>query len=110
MDIEKPKPNNEPSQDNGLAGEPRPERRSDLTSRTIDGETVILNCAEGRIHQLNSTAGFIWECCDGMATISEILDHLVNAYEIDSVTARSDLERVLSDFENSALLKSLGKE
>jgi len=107
MDFEKPEPNGEPSQDNGLVGEPRPQRRSDLTSRPIDGETVILNCEEERIHQLNSTAGFIWECCDGMATISEILDRLVNAYGIDSVTAHGDPERVLSDFENSALLKSL---
>jgi Coenzyme PQQ synthesis protein D (PqqD) len=109
MDFEKPKPNGEPSQDNGLVGEPRPQRRSDLTSRTIDGETVILNCEGGRIHQRNSTAGFTWECCDGMATIPEILDRLVNAYEIDSVTARRDLERVLSDFENSCLVKIAGK-
>jgi Coenzyme PQQ synthesis protein D (PqqD) len=110
MNFEKSKSNGEPSQDNGLAGEPRRQRRSDLTSRTIDGETVILNCEEGQIDQLNSTAGSTWERCDGMATISEILDRLGNAYEIDSVTARGDLERVLADFENSALLKSPAKE
>ena len=96
-----------PSQNDTLAGEPRPKRRSDLNYRTIDGETVILNRKEGRLHQLNPTASFIWDCCDGNWNIAEIVDRLAGAYEVDASTARKDVEEVISNLRNSNLLDGL---
>ncbi len=83
-----------------------PKRRSDLNYRTIDGETVILNRKDGRLHQLNATASFIWDCCDGNSNIAEIIDRLVRAYEVDSSTARKDVGEVLSKLRNSNLLET----
>jgi hypothetical protein len=84
---------------------PRPKRRSDLTYRTIEGETVILDREEGRLHQLNPTGSFIWNCCDGTSKIDEIVDRLANAYEIDSITGRQDVEEVLSKLRSLNLLR-----
>jgi hypothetical protein len=89
---------------NPASAELRPQRRSDLTCRTIDGATVILNREEGVLHQLNATAGFIWNCCDGMVGVPEIVDRLTNAYEIDSVTCRKDVDEVLSKLQTLKLL------
>jgi hypothetical protein len=83
-----------------------PKRRSDLNCRTIQGETVILNRKDGRLHQLNPTASFIWGCCDGNSNIAEIMDRLVSAYEVDSSTARKDVEEVVSKLQNSNLLET----
>ena len=93
-----------PSQNETLAGESCPKRRSDLNYRTIEGETLILNRKEGHLHQLNPTASFIWDCCDGKSDIAEIIDRLAGAYEVDSSTARKDVEEVLSNLRNSNLL------
>jgi hypothetical protein len=41
-----------PLQNDALADESRPKRRSDLNYRTIDGKTVILNRKDGRLHSL----------------------------------------------------------
>ena len=94
-----------PSENDAPVGEPVPKRRSDLNYRTIDGETLILNREEGRLHQLNPTASFIWDCCDGNSDIAEIIDRLAAAYEVDSSTARKDVEEILSNLRSSKLLE-----
>ena len=85
--------------------ERRPKRRQDLNYRTIDGETLILNRQDGRLHQLNPTASFIWDCCDGSSNLAEIVDRLAGAYEVDSKTARKDVEEILLNLRNSNLLE-----
>jgi hypothetical protein len=99
-----------PSQNETLADESRPKRRSDLNYRTIDGETVILNRKDGRLHQLNPTASFIWDCCDGNSNITGIVDRLAGAYEVDASTARKDVEEVISNLRNSNLLEQISSD
>jgi hypothetical protein len=96
-----------PSENDTRVGEPVPKRRSDLNYKTIDGETLILNREEGRLYQLNPTASFIWDCCDGNSNIADITDRLAGAYEVDSSTARNDVEEVLSNLRSSNLLEGL---
>ena len=93
------------SENDKRVGELYPKRRSDLSYRTINGETLILNRKKKRLHQLNPTASFIWNCCDGNSNIAEIIDRLVAAYEVDSRTAREDIEEVLSNLRSSNLLE-----
>jgi Coenzyme PQQ synthesis protein D (PqqD) len=95
-----------PTQDHTPANEPCPKRRADLTYRTIDGETVILNREEGQLHQLNPTASFIWDCCDGNSNIAEIIDRLAGAYEVEPSTARKDVAEVLLKLQKSNLLEA----
>jgi Coenzyme PQQ synthesis protein D (PqqD) len=94
------------SQSDMLAGEPHPKRRADLNYRTIEGETVILDRKEGHLHQLNPTASFIWDICDGNSSVAEIIDRIVGTYEVDSGTARRDVEEVLLKLRNSHLLET----
>ncbi len=95
---------------NPLANDLHPKRRSDLNYRTIDGETVILDRKEGNLHQLNPTASFIWDCCDGNSNVAAIIDRLADAYEVDSSTARKDVEETLSRLRSSNLLEGNRKD
>ena len=83
-----------------------PKRRSDLNCRIIDGETVILDLKEGHLHQLNPTASFIWDCCDGNLRMDQIVDRLASAYEVDSTRARKDVEEVVAKLQSSNLLEA----
>jgi hypothetical protein len=94
-----------PSENVTKAGDLYPKRRSNLNWRTIDGETLILNREEGRLHQLNPTASFIWGCCDGNSSIEEIVNRLAGVYEVDAVTAWKDVEDVLSNLRSSKLVQ-----
>ena len=82
-----------------------PKRRSNVTYRDVDGETVILDRQATRIHKLNPTASFIWRCCDGTLTIEEILDSFVSAYDVDVAIAQQDLNQVLAELRNVSLLE-----
>ncbi len=92
-------------QDGIPADERCPKRRGDLNYRSIDGETLILNRQDDRLHQLNATASFIWDCCDGNSNLADIVDRLAGAYEVDSNTARKDVEEILSNLRRSNLLE-----
>jgi len=81
-----------------------PKRRPDLIYRTIDGETVILNREAGVLHRLNSTASFIWECCDGSSGVDDIVARLANAYEVDFPTSRKDVKEIVLKLESLNLL------
>jgi hypothetical protein len=73
------------------------------------GETVILNREEGGRHQLNRTASFIWDCCERHGD-NFITNRLMDAYEIDSVTARRDVEKVLSQLQRSNSFELGGRD
>lgn len=68
----------------------RPLRRSDLVTRTVDGEIVILDLANGAVHRLNATASCIWNDCDGKSTATEIAIRL-------AATVQSTPDEVLGD-------------
>lgn len=93
------------AQNQSLVDETRPKRREDLNYRTIDGQTLILNREKGQLHQLNPTASFIWDCCDGNSKLAEIVDRLAGTYDVDPSTARKDVEDVLSNLRSSNLLE-----
>jgi Coenzyme PQQ synthesis protein D (PqqD) len=82
-----------------------PKRRSNLTYRDVDGQTVILDREGTRIHKLNRTASYIWHCCDGTLSIAQVLDSFVSAYDIDVATAQRDLNQILADLRKASLLE-----
>jgi pyrroloquinoline quinone biosynthesis protein D len=81
-----------------------PKRRADVSARTIEGETLILDRSSGVIHQLNSTAAFIWELCDGRSTIDDICNTVLDNFEIDEGIVRKDVIKNLEDIWNLKLI------
>jgi Coenzyme PQQ synthesis protein D (PqqD) len=57
-----------------------PKRRSDVLSRTVDDELVILDRQTGHVHRLNSTASCIWSYCDGQNTPADIAAHVAKDF------------------------------
>lgn len=84
--------------------ERRPQHRSDLLCRIIEGEAVILNREAGVLHRLNPTASFIWDCCDGNLRVDDIVARLASAYDVDLMTGQKDVSETLLKFESLSLL------
>jgi hypothetical protein len=80
-------------------------RRLDVKSRLVDGETVVLDQQAGVIHQLNATASFIWERCDGQSTLTDIVQQLAHAFGVDSHVASRDVNAMIGQLEALHLLE-----
>ena len=50
-----------------------PKARSEgVMVREVDGDFVVYDEHEGRAHELNASAAFVWRHCDGETSISEL--------------------------------------
>lgn len=82
-----------------------PKRRSDVKDRPIEGERVVLDHKENRIHYLNRTASYIWERCNGKSTVTQIAREVAEAFEADAVTIEPDVAATVRDLEKAGLLE-----
>jgi len=83
-----------------------PKRRSDISARVVADETVVLDLGAAQIHQLNATASFIWNRCDGRSTVGEIAEKLADSFDVDCATACQAVQAALRRFDELGLLDS----
>jgi hypothetical protein len=88
---------------NGLAGV-YPTRRPGVRARAVDGEMLLLNRQRQLVHQLNPTARYIWERCDGRHTVLNIVDELGQAFDVDAETVTSDVAAAVRQLETAGLV------
>lgn len=77
-----------------------------MSARVIAGETVVLDRDGGRVHQLNATASYVWERCDGRASLTEIAHGLAEMYDVEPGQAAADVATLVGQFRALGLLES----
>jgi PqqD family protein of HPr-rel-A system len=82
-----------------------PKRRADLSVRDVDGETVVLDRRLGKVHQLNRTASYVWQHCDGRTEVREIVASLARSYGVEPGDVEGDVQDVLARFEALRLVE-----
>ena len=75
-----------------------PKQREDIHTRVVDEEVVILDRQQNLIHQLNGTATYIWDCCDGSTSLQEIAIQFAEAFDVPQEIATRDLMVVIQQF------------
>ena len=78
--------------------------RPDLAIENVDGELIVLDKAAGKVHQLNLSASFVWNCLSDGLAIDEIALMLSEAFDLEPETALSDVQAALAQFEGLALV------
>lgn len=82
----------------------RPRRRADVIARAVAGERVILDRRAGLVHQLNATASYIWDRCDGTASIDAIAGQIAARFAVDPATARAHVAATVARLAELRLL------
>ena len=82
-----------------------PQLRDDLCVREIEGEAVILDKENERIHSFNLTAACILQAIDGNRTTEDIGRVLVTRFKVSPETAFSDAEVVIAQLEELGLVE-----
>ncbi|MHC5115158.1 MAG: PqqD family protein [Planctomycetota bacterium] len=72
-----------------------PTRRDDVVVEAFDDDLVFSHPRTGVIVHLNPAAIEIWERCDGVTTIDDIIAHLARGDDVDAETVRDDVEQVI---------------
>jgi len=75
-------------------------------SREVNGETLVLDARAELIHQLNSTATFIWQRARSGSSTEEIAAALGEAYAVELEIARRDVAATLARLEELDLVIS----
>jgi hypothetical protein len=78
-----------------------PRQRPSTYTVEIDGDAIVLDEEQNRLHLLNATGALVWACCDGSGTLAEI------AADLSAVAAIPPAE-VTADV--LALARTLGRE
>ncbi|HEX9821819.1 MAG TPA: PqqD family protein [Methylomirabilota bacterium] len=82
-----------------------PRRRSDVRARAVEGEMVVLDRQRQLVHQLNQTASYVWERCDGEHTVPTIARDLAGVFEVDLQSAETDVANAVRQLEAAGLVE-----
>jgi len=81
-------------------------RQQGVVSRRSDEELLLLDTDADKIHQLNPTAGFIWEKLTEGRSDAQIAQMLCDAFDVSLDQARADVEATVRAFREQGLLSS----
>ncbi len=79
-------------------------KRDGLHLREIDGETIVLDRENHRMHSLNVTAAFVFEEIDGRRTVKEIWENLAKCFEITMELAERDTKKLVEQLRELRLV------
>jgi hypothetical protein len=77
---------------------------SDVLAAHLSGEAVLLNLSDKSYYRLNETAAAVWSGFEKGESREQILQSLVDQYDIAAEQAESDVNRVIDDMKARKLL------
>ena len=84
-----------------------PQLRDDLEVREIDGDAVVLDQTNDRMHTLNASAACIFRAINGQRDIATICEALTEEFDVPLERAEADVSSVLEEFERLGLLQGV---
>ena len=80
-------------------------RRNDQAIWREDGDEVFICAPDGEtMHTVSHVGADVWRACDGRRCVTEIVQLLLERYEVDENTANIDLQQYLDDLEQRQLI------
>jgi hypothetical protein len=79
-------------------------RADELVWREIDSELVAVDIASSAYLSANPTGALLWQMLAGGTTRAQLVDRLVESFEISSERAAADVDAFLQDLKARRLL------
>ena len=71
----------------------------------LDGEAVLLSLDEGCYFGLDELGTRIWKLIEDNLDESQVVEKIVEEYDVEPDQARQDLDKFLGDLEESGLIR-----
>lgn len=76
----------------------------EIDDTDLDGEKVMMNLDKGQYFMMNKIGSRIWGIIDGIISVSEIIDILINEYDVDKKTCEDTVIDFLGRLNNADLI------
>jgi hypothetical protein len=81
-------------------------RATDIASRMIGGETMILSPRDSTFFNLNEVASAIWEAADGRMSLRQIVEQRVcTTFDVTPEDAMNDAQNFVAELASHGILK-----
>ena len=85
-------------------------RSPSIVTRKTGNEYVLVPIANNiadmdSVYTLNETGAFIWELIDGKMSVGDIIENLINEYEIDKENATADVFSFVDNMKKYLIIK-----
>ncbi|HYU82300.1 MAG TPA: PqqD family protein [Candidatus Polarisedimenticolia bacterium] len=84
--------------------ESRPKRADSVVAQRASDAVVLLHLESGRYFSLEGTGDRIWQLCDGVRTLEEIIRAVSDEFGAEPATVRADMLELLGDLEAEGLV------
>ena len=75
-----------------------------LPWRQIEGRSVIINPKAGQVHELDAVASFLWTVTDGVKTMDEVAELMIEEFDVDKNIAVQDTQEFYISLESLGLV------
>lgn len=75
-----------------------------VVSCDYEGGKALLDLEKSSYFKLNNSATLIWNWLETPITLDGIVKNMTDVFEIDVITCKSDVSKILSDFLQSKLI------
>ena len=88
-------------------------KEKELVTRDVAGEEIIVPIKghvgdlEG-VFTLNEVGAMIWRLMDGQTTVRQLMEAVINEYEVESLEAEKDVVDFLRSLEDAGLIRQSG--
>ncbi|MCC6129444.1 MAG: PqqD family protein [Acidobacteria bacterium] len=93
---------------NDLSVASRAQKSPDVLFRNLSGEAVLLNLATGNYFGLDPVGTRIWEILETRERLQDVIEAIVQEFDVDEATARRDLFALVSELEAKGLIHVQG--
>lgn len=82
-------------------------QNNEIDAIEIDGEVAMMNIEKGKYHGFNDVGSHIWELIKLPITGNQIIENLLNEYDVDAETCKASVINFLSDLYTEDLIKKI---
>ena len=75
-------------------------------SSSINSDTVILDTASGKYFSLEGVGSTLWNALKQPRSFDEILETVLDVYDVDAETASHDVSKILASLEKAGLVSA----
>lgn len=82
----------------------KPQLSPDIKLQILDGEAVLLDQSNERVHQLDAVGTRMLEHCDGRRTVTEIVDALLELFDVTEEQLQQDASEFFTQLRSLKVL------